>query len=74
MYGRFVEESDGTVVLPVMGSLSDEDSSSRIDCIGLFRSTDSGQTWGDFSLVAYDKQDRDIAYNEYEIQPMPDGT
>ena len=25
-------------------------------------------------MTAYDKQGRDIAYNEYEIQPMSDGT
>jgi hypothetical protein len=72
-FGRFIEMDDGTVALPAYGCLSDEDTSRRLDCCGLYRSVDGGRTWGDFSLVAYDEQFRDIAYNEMDIQPMPDG-
>ena len=72
--GRFFEEDDGTVVMMAYGCLSKKDTSGRIDCSGVFRSTDAGETWGDFSLVAYDKEFHEIAYNEFDIQPMPDGT
>ncbi len=73
-YGRFIEQRDGTVVMTAYGCLSDEDTSRRNDCCGLFRSTDGGRTWGDFSLVAYDDTFHDIAYNEMDVQPMSDGT
>ena len=72
-YGRFLEESDGTVIMTVYGCLSEEDTSGRMDCCGLFRSKDGGTTWGDFSLVGYDNEFHEIAYNEMDIQPMPDG-
>ena len=72
--GRFIEEDDGTVVMMAYGCLSAEDTSGRIDCCGVFRSKDGGVTWGDFSRVAYDREFREITYNELDIQPMPDGT
>gem|GEM_PF-740825 len=72
--GRFLEEADGTVVMMAYGGLSRTDTSGRIDCCGVFRSTDGGVTWGDFSLVAYDREFGEIAYNELDIQPLPDGT
>ena len=72
--GRFIETDDGTLILPVLGGLSDEDTSGRLDCAGIFRSTDGGVTWGDYTLVAHDTAHRQIAYNEIDIQPMPDGT
>ena len=72
--GRFIEQEDGTLVLPVFGCLSDEDTSSRIDCAGIFRSKDGGESWGDFTLVAYDEKGKEIAYNEIDIEPMPNGT
>ena len=61
-------------MLPVFGSLSDEDTSGRVDCCGVLRSKDGGENWGDFTLMAYDKANRDIAYNEVDVEPMPDGT
>jgi len=72
--GRFIEEDDGTVVMMAYGCLNKKDTSGRIDCCGVFRSADAGETWGDFSLVAHDKEFHEIAYNELDIQPMPDGT
>ena len=80
---RFIEQDDGTLVLPAYGSLSHTDTSIRKDCSVLFRSTDGGATWGDLSIVAYDDEskrsdpvefNRDSAFNETDIQPMPDGT
>ena len=72
--GRVIELSDGTLVLPLFGSFNDEDTSSRIDSCGVLRSTDGGQSWGDFSLIAHDRENKNIAYNEVDIQPMPDGS
>ena len=72
--GRFIETDDGTLILPVLGGLSAKDTSGRLDCAGIFRSTDGGLTWGDFTLVAHDAEHRQIAYNEIDIEPMPDGT
>ena len=82
-YGRFIEQDDGTVVMTVYGCFSDRDTWYRKDCSGIFRSTDGGKTWGDFSVVAYDHDskpsdpiefNRESAFNEMDIQPMPDGT
>ena len=64
---------DHTLAMTVYGCLSEEDTSGRMDCCGIFRSTDGGESWGDFSLVAYDEEFHEIAYNEMDIQPMPDG-
>jgi len=72
--GRFIEQDDGIVVLTAYGCQNDEDTGGRTDCCGLFRSTDGGKTWGDFTRIAYDESGRDVAYNELDIQPMPDGT
>jgi hypothetical protein len=48
---RFVENSDGTVVLSIHGCVTDEEVSSSSSSNGLIRSTDGGETWGDFSFV-----------------------
>ena len=64
---RFIERSDGTVVLPVFGCVNEQDGYERLDSIGLYRSTDGGETWGDYSEIAYDKEKRWYAYNEMDI-------
>jgi len=69
---QFMEQADGTVVLPVFGCLSDEDSRIRLDSTGLFRSTDGGKSWGDFSQIAYDKEQRAVGYNEISIAQVSD--
>ena len=68
------EDTDGTLIMPSFGCFTHEQTASRIDSSGLFRSTDGGKTWGDFSLIASDAEGMKIAYNETAIQPMPDGT
>ena len=73
-YGRFIEEKDGTIVMTTYGCLSHEDTDGRIDSCGLYRSKDGGTTWGDFSLVVHDQEGKEIAYNEMDVQPLPDGT
>ncbi|MFV1968240.1 MAG: exo-alpha-sialidase, partial [Pirellulaceae bacterium] len=72
--GRFINLEDGTVLMTTYGCLSHEDTAGRIDCAGLYRSTDGGKTWGDFTRVAYDEDGNKIAYNEMDVQTMPDGT
>ena len=72
--GRFIDLDDGTIVMTTYGCLSHEDTSGRLDCAAILRSTDGGETWGDFTSVAYDDQHHEIAYNEMDIQPMLDGT
>ena len=69
---QLIEQTDGTVVLPLFGCLSDVDSRTRLDSTGLFRSADGGKTWGDFSLIAHDKEQRVTAYNEIGIAPVSD--
>ena len=69
---RFIERNDGTVVMPVFGCVTVEDGFERLDSCGLYRSTDGGESWGDFSEIAYDKQDRNIAYNEMDIAVIRD--
>jgi len=69
---RFIERQDGTVVLPVFGCVTVQDGYERLDSCGLYRSTDGGESWGDFSEIAYDKQDRNIAYNEMDIAVIRD--
>jgi hypothetical protein len=73
-YGRLFEDDEGTVILTTYGCLSHEDTNGRIDCAGIFRSADGGKTWGDFTRVAYDEEGKEIAYNEMDLQPLPDGT
>jgi len=68
----FVEQADGTVVIPIWGCLNEKDGRERLDANGLLRSTDGGKTWGDFSLIAYDKEERWTAYNEAVLVPVED--
>jgi len=68
----FAEQADGTVILPVFGCLSEQDTRERLDCTGVFRSTDGGKTWGDFSLIASDQKRRWAAYNEMNIALVSD--
>jgi len=73
-YGRVIEEDDGTLALTTYGCLSAEDALKRLDVCGLYRSADGGQSWGDFSIIARDERFGEFAYNETDVQPMPDGT
>ena len=71
-YGRFIEKNDGTVIMTLYGCLSAEDTRERLDFCGLIRSSDEGESWGDVSIVAYDKENRWTAYNEMNIAPIDD--
>ena len=48
---RFIESPDGTVALPIAGSVTDEDMTANSRSTGVIRSHDGGQTWGDFSFI-----------------------
>ena len=69
---RFIEQTDGTIILPIWGCLNEEDARSRWDAGGLIRSTDGGKSWGDFSLIASQLKPPRMAYNEIDIVPISD--
>ena len=68
----FIERADGVVVLPIWGCMNAEDGFQRLDSNGLIRSTDGGKTWGNPSIIAYDKEHRRSCYNEGGIAVMDD--
>ena len=68
----FVEREDGTIVLPIWGCLSEQDGRERLDAGGLIRSTDGGETWGDYSQIVHDKEHRWTAYNEAALVAITD--
>ena len=68
--GRIFELSDGTVILPIWGCRTRFEVSRRIDSGGLLRSTDGGETWGDFSTIVYDEANQKTAYNEIDVAPV----
>ena len=72
--GPMFEAPDGTVVAPVYGFLNDEDVSIAHSGSALCRSHDGGETWGDWSIIAYDAEERYTVYNETIVLPLPGGT
>ena len=73
-WGGAFEEEDGTVVCPIYGYLNHEDQSVSLYVNALVRSHDGGETWGDWSIVAYDRENRYSAYSEMQLQAFPSGT
>jgi len=76
---RFLETPDGTVALPIYGCVTAEEASSGSCSNGIIRSSDGGETWGDFSFVfrTNPKGPGDIQseprYTEMDIVPLPNG-
>ena len=68
----FIERSDGTIIFPVFGDVTEQDTREALNSTALLRSTDGGKTWGDPSIIAYDKEHRWTAYNEMVIVPVRD--
>lgn len=73
-YGRIVTLKDGTSLMSVYGEADPAydgpgkpPAGSRGDLVGILRSRDNGETWGDFSLVSA------ADHNETALLPMPDG-
>jgi hypothetical protein len=50
--GKVIETADGTLAMPVYGATSKADLRATIHNCGILRSTDGGETWGDFSWLA----------------------
>ena len=77
--GRFVELDNGNILVTVYGALTEEDQRVNVASNGVFRSTDGGKTWGDFSVIfTHGAQSPDIPqpdprYSELDIQPLPGG-
>ena len=69
---RVFDRSDGTVVMSIWGCMSVEDGWGRLDSVGLIRSKDGGESWGDVSIIAHDKERRWSAYNETDIAVVSD--
>jgi len=62
LYGRIITLPDGTALMPIYGSMPEED----ICWSALLRSRDDGRTWADLSLIAK-------GFNETSLLRMPDG-
>ncbi len=63
--GRPIQLDDGKVLMPFHGDLPD----GRGRATGIIRSSDDGQTWGDFSVIAAGGR----AYYEANILMLPNG-
>jgi hypothetical protein len=78
-FGRFIELEDGTVLLTVYGTLTPEDDETYSGCNGIFRSTDGGKTWGDFSVIfrhgpkSPEDPQAEPRYTELDVLPLDDG-
>jgi len=71
-YGRIIVLPDGTALMSVYGARTDEPGSADALVpgasyyVGILRSRDNGETWGDFSFVA-------AHLNETSLAHVPDG-
>jgi len=77
-YGRFVETADGAVLFSFYGSVTGEEQEASAWSIGVMRSPDDGETWGDFSFVyRAEKGPDDLQvgpqYCEHDIAALPNG-
>ena len=72
--GVAFEEPDGTLVAPIYGYLNHGDMSVSLYVSALVRSHDGGESWGDWSIIAYDRQNRYTAYSETQVMALSDQT
>lgn len=80
-YGKMLELSDGTVLMPVWGSrelVSDWSTDPKPWEVGLLRSTDQGATWSSYSTLATDPHvvndsSRGNGPNETSVVQLRDG-
>ena len=70
MSGSLLEAQDGTLAVPVYGYRNARDISVSLYTSTLVRSSDGGRTWGDWSVIAYDRYKRYTAYSETSIRAM----
>ena len=71
--GDVFEDFDGTIIAPFYGYFNDQDMSCSLYVSALCRSHDGGLSWGDWSIIGYDKEQRFSAYSETAVLPMPSG-
>jgi hypothetical protein len=71
--GVVFEDSDGVLVAPVYGYLNHDDMSVSLYVSAIVRSHDDGESWGDWSVIAYDAEARAAAFSETTIATLPDG-
>ena len=78
--GKVIETADGIREMPVYGALSEADLKATIHNCGLLRSSDGGQTWGDFSWIARGgrpiigaAQSSLFSFQGQSVQPLADG-
>ena len=76
---HFIEGPDGTVSLPIFGCVTEEEMDSYSSSNGVIRSTDGGETWGDFSFVfrtqpkGPDDLQAEPRLTEMDIVDLPNG-
>jgi hypothetical protein len=74
MLGSLFDDGKGTLAVAVYGYQSAKDLSESLYTSALCRSHDGGKSWGDWSVIAYDRKARDAAYSETALEALPDGT
>ncbi|MEA1952083.1 MAG: exo-alpha-sialidase, partial [Planctomycetota bacterium] len=69
-YGRLVELG-GELVMPVFGTLPVD--GKKAPCSGLLRSNDGGKTWGNFNVIACDREAGKTAFGPTAVHADPSG-
>ena len=72
--GMVFVDADGTLVSPYYGYMNKKDQSVSLYASGVARSHDQGETWGDWSIIGYDEENREAAYSEAQVIPLDDDT
>ena len=78
--GKVIETADGTLAMPVYGAATDDDLGATIHNCALLRSSDGGESWGEFSWIARGAgpmigaaPGRLFSFEGPSVQPLPDG-
>ena len=71
--GELIEEADGTLTATVYGYQTGEDLGIHLYTCTVVRSHDRGESWGDWSVIAFD-EDRRCNFSETALATFPDGT
>jgi len=70
---QIFETDDGTLVTSFYGHLNDKQVEAGVGSVGLIRSHDGGNTWGDVSVICSGQPGSGDWYNESYVTPLPDG-
>lgn len=66
-------ELEGALVMPVFGALCPGELEATRHCCGLLRSSDEGESWGDWSLIASDSTGS-FSFEYPAVLPLSDGS